>query len=66
MNLFTVVDAEEVCNVEKTICPVSAILSAASAVSLSRISQTKIIFGSSLIADLRALAKDRVSLPTSL
>jgi hypothetical protein len=66
MYLLTVEDADDVCNVENTKCPVSARLSAASAVSGSRISHTKIILGSSLIADLRAFPKDQVSFHNSL
>jgi hypothetical protein len=55
-----------VCKVLKTRCPVSAKFSTASAVSLSRISQTKTMSGSCLIADFNAFAKDRVSFQISL
>jgi hypothetical protein len=63
---LTVFAAEFVCKVENTKCHVSERLSADSAVSLSRISPTKIIFGSSRIAALSALANDRVSCHISL
>lgn len=46
INLLIVCDAELVCNVLTTKCPVSAKLNTASAVSLSRISPTKMISGS--------------------
>lgn len=64
--LLMVVDADEVWRVENTRCQVSARFSAASAVSVSRISPTKTMLGSSLIADLKALANDQVSHPNSL
>ena len=64
--LLTVLAAELVWSVENTRCPVSAKLNTDSAVSLSRISPTKMMFGSSLIADLKAFANDRVSCQISL
>jgi hypothetical protein len=59
-------EADEVCNVLKTKCPVSAKFKTASAVSLSLISQTNTISGSSLIAALKAFLKAQVSCHTSL
>lgn len=46
INLLIVCDAELVCNVLNTKCPVSAKLRVASAVSLSRISPTNMMLGS--------------------
>lgn len=66
MYLLMVSAADCVCSVENTTCPDSANISTASAVSLSRISPTKIISGSSRSDPLSALANDRVSCQTSL
>lgn len=66
MYLFTVFAAELVWSVENTKCPVSARLNTDSAVSLSRISPTKMIFGSSRMADLNAFENDQVSCHISL
>ena len=65
-NLLMVSDAELVWSVEKTKCPLSAILSTVSAVSVSRISPMKTISGSCLKSDLSAFLKDRESCPTCL
>ena len=64
--LLMVCTAELVCSVPKTRCPVSAAVSAASIVSLSRISPMRMISGSSRIANLSAVAKLLVSSPTFL
>jgi hypothetical protein len=66
INLLIVFDAEFVCNVLKTKCPVSANSKTAAAVSLSRISQINKISGSCLIAALKAFGKDQVSCHISL
>ena len=65
-NLLSVSDAELVCKVENTRCPLSAILSTVSAVSVSRISQMKTMSGSCLSRDLSAFLKDRESCPICL
>jgi len=65
MTLFIVWTASDVCSVENTRCPVSAISSAASIVSRSRISPMSITFGSCLRTCFSDCANDCVSLPTS-
>ena len=54
------------CKVLKTRCPLSARLRTVSAVSVSRISPTKMISGSSLITAFSAFLNDQVSCPTCL
>lgn len=66
MYLLMVSAADCVWSVEKTTCHDSASMSTDSAVSLSRISHTKIMSGSSRRDHLSALANDRVSCPISL
>ena len=63
--LSTVLEAEEVCNVPKTRCPVSAAVIAKLIVSKSLISPIYITSGSSLKAALNAVEKFFVSLLTS-
>jgi len=65
-SLFIVCTEEEVCRVDITKCHVSANSKAALTVSVSLISHTIIISGSSLIAHLKALENEFVSLHTSL
>ena len=66
INLLKLWLAELVCKVLKTRCPLSARLRTVSAVSVSRISPTKMISGSSLITAFSAFLNDQVSCPTCL
>ena len=59
INRFTVLGASLVCSVESTRCPVSAALTAISAVSKSRISPTRMMFGSWRRKERSAAAKFR-------
>src|SRR5262245_63885491 len=65
INRLIVLGASLVCSVDSTRCPVSAALTAISAVSKSRISPTRMMLGSCRRNDRRAAAKFRSEEHTS-